>query len=293
MKKQSKIMVLSGLLPFTAVCAYGSSSFDAALTDPLSAPTTQVFQSFRFDSSALLHFQKEKKPSQQTPEGFFLYKHHNPLNAGWLLPTLPDGSELTNHSLYGRVLSRLMQHVFIDLAGGYTQSYEPNTPWVRLNPLAYQESSSKNWFASASALFTHTWKELAFNANLGLLHTPQDLFAYTGSVNPLASSLRMNDLHNNTSFLQENAELSYRMNAQIQPFVSGGLLQPLGFSGISHTLPTAPSDFTAADANVYKLGGGVALNYKQCVLRLEQNYVQQGALRRANQSSLSLKVNLG
>ena len=195
-----------------------------------------------------------------------------------------------------------MTHIFVDLAGGY----EPNTGLSATQFSAVQalnkysadsnNAYSKNWFASASALFTHTWKEFAFNANLGLTHAeanqdPTNLYFAQTMASDLVPSLQ-----NKVSFLHENAELSYRANGLVQPFVGGGLLQVMNPSNGSSSLLNLglPNSLDPnLDTNGYKLGGGLSFNYKQYALRLEQQYFQRGTMYRSNQSTLSFKVNLG
>jgi hypothetical protein len=149
-------------------------------------------------------------------------------------------------------------------------------------------------------LFTHTWKEFAFNANLGLTHAEANQDAYSAGYfsQTVPTDLALNT-PNAVSFLHENAEVSYRVNSLFQPFVAGGLLQVVNLNNypsqslFAWGLPTNSLTDTGVDTNGYKVGGGLSLNYKQVVLRLEQQYFQRGALYHNNQSIVSFKVNLG
>ena len=315
------IWILAQLfLPLSVVFAgQASNKITDTSTDPF-------YTDFKFDSAQLLHTNSSidlsaprvvfnalgsKKPqsSQAPASGFFLYKLDHSV-VPIVVPSNPFSSsnslaKNSDSNIYGHLFQRLMQHLFIDLAGGI----EPNnmlptyfSPNAELNAYSSSTNSySKNWFASASALFTHTWKEFAFNAHLGLTHAEasQDLMTLGYASDDIASDFARG-LQSAVSFLHENAELSYHANSLFQPFVAGGLLQVVNANNnnnptaslMSWGLPNSLTDMNL-DTNGYKIGGGLSLNYKHYVLRLEQQYFQRGNLYRNNQSMLSFKVNLG
>lgn len=239
------------------------------------------------------------KLNKNFSNGFFVYKLDNKINPSLLLPTPTSLQSSTAHSLYAHLLSRLVQHFFIDLAGGSGQNatnYSPHLNSTSLYKNVYGNNNySKNWFASATALFNHTWKEFVFNTNLTALHAEANPDPSAIYFSPLLNaSLLGIDGQKKISFLQENAEISYQGHPFFHPFIDGGLLQMLsvgsaqqasfGFMG-----PLSTLNF---DSSAYKLGGGLAFNYKQYVLRLEQHYYQRGNLYHSNQSTLSFKINL-
>ena len=294
-----------------------ANAFNTAVSDPL-------YRDFRFDSAKLLQMNSASAlsphlvfnglgydssaegaaTSNQGPaNGFFLYKLQQ-TDSRLSLPSNPfanNEKQSPNSSLYGHLFQRLVQHLFVDLAGGYESNNNPESRFSSDSEFykygSNANSYSKNWFASASALFTHTWKEFAFNANLGLTHAeanqdPYNLyFAQTLSPESISAS------QNKVSFLHENAELSYQANPLLQPFVGGGLLQVVNPANAGAQSPfdlALPASLDPnLDSNGYKIGGGFSMNYKQYALRLEQQYFQRGTLYRNNQSTLSFKVNLG
>src|SRR3990167_2835452 len=195
MKKKLKwIIANSCLLQISFVSAAqnltDSGGFNSTASDPL-------YRDFKFDSARLLQMNsapslsphlvfnglgfgsnsEEGSASSQSPvNGFFLYKLQQ-TDSRLPLPSNPFANtenKPANNSLYGHLFQRLVQHLFVDLAGGYEStdnSVTRFTPDSELYKYSTNGNSySKNWFASASALFTHTWKEFAFNANLGLTH---------------------------------------------------------------------------------------------------------------------------
>lgn len=294
-----------------------SGGLSNAALDPL-------YQDFKFDSARLLQTNSasslsphlvfnglssrsntdEGNESNQSPaNGFFLYKLQQ-TDSRLSLPSNPfanNEKQSTNSSLYGHLFQRLVQHLFVDFAGGYESNDNSATRFSPDSELYKYSSSvgntySKNWFASASALFTHTWKEFAFNANLGLTHAEANQDPYNLYFAQTMSPALDSSLQNKVSFLHENAELSYRASSLVQPFVGGGLLQVVNPNNGSQSLVNLvlPGSLDPSlDSNGYKLGGGLSLNYKQYALRLEQQYFQRGELYRNNQSTLSFKVNLG
>ena len=317
MKNKLKwIIVSSCLMPFTAVLAdqtlLGVNNTTNKTADPL-------YRDFRFDSAKLLQMNsapllaphvlfngtndKKAVATNQSPaNGFFLYKLQ-PTQSHVALPSNPfavNESNQSNSTFYGHLFQKLVKHIFVDLAGGY----EPNTnPALQTSSMSdlykYNMSNpsySKNWFASASALFTHTWKEFAFNANLGLTHAEANQDPYNLYFAQTLPTEQISSLQSKVSFLHENAELSYKMNSLFQPFVGGGFLQVMNPNNNAQSMMNfaLPNSFDPnLDTNGYKIGGGLSLNYKQYVLRLEQQYFQRGALYHNNQSTLSFKVNLG
>ena len=321
MKKKLKWIITNGCIlqlsfVFSAQHITNADDLNKAVPDPL-------YRDFKFDSAKLLQMNVApslspylvfnslgyasnaagKTEATQSPiNGFFLYKLQKtnspaPVSSD---PFTNHENQPTTNNFYGHLFQRLVQHFFVDLAAGYESNDTSGTQFSS-DPELYKYSNnesnySKNWFASASALFTHTWKEFAFNANLGLTHAeanqdPHNLYFSQTMYPDLISSLQ-----NKVSFLHENAELSYHANSLLQPFVGGGLLQVLNpnkgtESLLDWSLPGSSNP--NFDNNGYKIGGGLSLNYKQYVLRLEQQYFQRGELYRTNQSTLSLRVNLG
>lgn len=266
---------------------------------------------FKFDSARLLsqdhqtntygadlnHFQLNQKPSS----GFFIYKMDSELSSQLRQLSLPvpdSGKSMYSNSIYAHLITRFMQHLFFDLAGGYGQNHLGYNSGVNLNYWGrngYSSALSKNWYASASALFTHTWKEFVFNANLQALHGDLEQDAYTLNFMANPASQVSSKLNNNVSYLEENAEISYKVNDRVQPFIGGGFLQVFDLNShqtVSPLFSSAISDYNL-DMNGYKLGGGLAFNYKQYVFRLEQQYFQRGNIYHGNQSTLSVKMNIG
>lgn len=327
MEKNAKLVFTAyAALHTSLVCAsqaIGSTHFSLEANDPL-------YRNFMFDTAQILQTKNTvglgldphlvfdvannkatMENSDNTPaNGFFLYKLQqsaSALSQGAAHTLINDGTEqpANSSSLYGHLFQRLMQHLFIDLAGGYQPNENFIQPFSSTTVNGGQNNSllgayTKNWFASASALFTHTWKEFAFNANLGLTHAesnPDLLNSGFFSSNNFGSDTTGNP-QNKVSFIHENAEVSYRAHSLFQPFIGGGLLQVVNTNSNATSniqswgLPSSLFDPTQ-DNTGYKIGGGVSLNYKQYMLRLEQQYFQRGNTYKNNEAVVTFKVNLG
>ena len=103
-------------------------------------------------------------------------------------------------------------------------------------------------------------------------------------------------MQNKLSFVQENAELSYKVNSVFQPFIGGGLLQVVDLDNFSSSADATwikSLNSPTLDTTGYKFGGGFAVNYKNYALRLEQQYLQRGNYFHSNQSTLTFKLNFG
>ncbi|OGV46083.1 MAG: hypothetical protein A3F46_10885 [Legionellales bacterium RIFCSPHIGHO2_12_FULL_42_9] len=126
--------------------------------------------------------------------GFFMYgldKQQANFATGSSIETADEraaGIIGQNNNLYGHLFSRFLGNLFIDLAGGYSKI--PQTP---ANYSSFYQNNMNNqytstWVASATALFSHTWKEFVFNANFGLTHINADYSPYMPFVAQALSS---------------------------------------------------------------------------------------------------------
>ncbi len=227
--------------------------------------------------------------SHVAPNGLFLYKlgstNTKKLVPTYFLTTIHNVKQA--HNFYGHLFGQILQHFFVDLAGGNDINADILSSTWKMPYYKNDNVYNKDWVASATALFAHTWKEFMFNANIGLTHTMIDKHELAlNAIQPWAPVKQ-----NHAYYTQENAELSYQINSTLRPFIDGGILQLLNFNNVIK--PNWLSTLSNFDVNTYKIGGGIALNYKQYMVRLEQQYFQQGNAYLGNQSTISLKINLG
>lgn len=276
------------------------SGYEQLMFDPAIHKTATKSHDFKFDSSTLLQnnnltthpaiYGQQFQFNRRLSGGLFVYRTDSPMQA-LSLPSSVSSSVNQNNNLYMHLLTRLMSHLFFDVAGGYGSNVS-NAKYYLSNQQNLN-GYSKNWFASAAALFTHTWKEFVFSANLSAMRGDAQQDPYTPYLS-YRSTLVPNNLAKMSSFLQENAEIRYRGNPFVQPFIAGGLLQIIDANNLSaNAVPFSPLPEFNQDLNGYKVGGGLAFNYKQYIFRLEQQYYQRGNLYHGNQSTLSVKMNLG
>ena len=239
-----------------------------------------------------------KPISQDTVAGLFAYKIDTYLN--FTQSSLAFTAEaIHNNSLFGHVLKRIKNSFSVDLMGAFGQnriSYKTlstqNT--TTDNNLGHARSHGNSWFVALKGFYTHSWDDFVLLTSVGALHTEviQKEFNFfftsapTNFISPLTSS---------TTFLLENAELTYKPNSIIIPFVNAGLIQvvqklnnrPLA---AALSIGSTPNQDIALNKNGFSVGAGLALHYKKMSLRLEQQYYQRGTIYHSNQSILSFRI---
>lgn len=275
---------------------------------------SQSIQDLSFQSSMLIKSNRQHRTdailamggsdfqfSKHTSGGLFLYKLDGSSNSLLKTPAIPatdSGSGMVTNNLYGHLLTQVMTRVFVDFAAGLRQDpLRDNWTMGLVNPKTGMPNyASKDWFASATALFNHSWKEFVFNANLSAMHSDLDRDPYALYFASIPASLQGDKARSKVSFLQENAELRYRANETFQPFIDGGLLQVVDYANLhfgAGMQNLGPASDLSLDMNGYKVGGGLSFNYKNYAVRLEQQYFQRGARNSSNLSSLSVKMSVG
>lgn len=231
-------------------------------------------------------------------DGFFVYKRpklglHSTHTRYFMKALLLEDS---GNSWSASVFQRIVQHFMVDLAGD-TAVQENHFMPNELVRAIEQVNVSRNWLATVSAMFVHTWKEIAFRSELQYAQAPQwSDFAKTANAYRYqwepAQSYALKPIQG--SMLAERAEVSYKLNESVEPFVSGAMLQAIQAPGIiSSQTRNISSLWPRFDANIYGVGAGLALNFKRYQLRLEEQRYQSASMQAFHQSTVSLHVNFG
>lgn len=280
---------LFALVGTTATFAGSISSYDASQNG---VGTVGSVSEQRFESQYDFH------NSFAQNDGFFIYKRPrlglNVAHTRYFMKAL--ALEDSSSSWSASVFQRIVQHFMIDLA---SDAHMQETPFMpnELVRAVEQVNASRNWLATISAMFVHTWKEIAFRSELQYAQAPQwSAFAKTANAYRYqwqpAQPYGLKPAQG--SMLAERAEVSYKLNDAVEPFLSGAMLQSVQAPGIiSAQTRNISSLWPRFDANIYGVGAGLALNFKRYQLRLEEQRYQSASMQAFHQSTVSLHVNFG
>lgn len=231
--------------------------------------------------------------------GIFLYQLVTHLNIS-LTPDDSTNQDVHNHSVFAHVLKRVNTNLFIDVLGGYghnTMAYLTSAPQTDLGNIGFAHGTGYDWFTSLKAVAVRPWRQFNLTGNIGVLYgdVTQNTFTYT-FVSPFPS-VEIPSIRTNSTLALESAEIGYRLNTNIEPFLNGGLIQVLSYQntrerGIGLFSIGALPDISSRHGGI-QIGGGVTLQYKQFTLRLEQQYYERGDIYCSNQTLASLKIAMG
>ena len=233
--------------------------------------------------------------------GLFYYNANVSLTSDvLLLPGTPVNTHETihNNNLMAHLLHHITPHWYMDLLGSYGQSkmnYFSNIPTSSEGGELIQGNAighGNNWFASLTGGYVGNKNNFLIRTYVSVLYSQinQQSFGFnfpvTSSVNNVPS------LTNNSTYLLEHLEITYTKSQYIQPFVSSGLIEVLQFANnrsiINNIVLVGALPEFNLNQNGFRAGGGINLNYKKWILRLEQNYNQRGSVYRNNQSLVTL-----
>jgi len=216
------------------------------------------------------------------------------LNSG-ILPSTGKQT-IHNNTLFGHVLKYYKPYVFLDLAAGYGQNKVVSESWIMANTpdqqYGYAHTRNTNWFASLTSAYHRPWKKFVLRANARLLYSQANAGRYMFNFQSVFPAKLIEPMTNKVWFLMENAELGYNLNPTLTPFINGGLIQIVHYAN-SRPLINLPINSTfpqlSMNKNGFKLGGGVAINYKQLTLRLEEQYYNAGGTYTSTQTIAGFK----
>ncbi|KTD11632.1 hypothetical protein Lgra_1090 [Legionella gratiana] len=232
--------------------------------------------------------------------GLFIYRADMSLGSSVLIaptPLIQTSQSIHNNSLFGHITKSIKRHLFVDFYGGYGQNklnyltlMAPHTPNQQV---ASANNHSNNWFVSLSALYSTIFRNFLFTGAFSVLHNEIKQNGFTYFFRPNLVSNTIAPLTNKSSYLFENAEIGYKLNRTLQPFINGGLIQVVQFSNsrplITGTLVSTSPEFNL-NQNGFQVGAGINFALKKVTLRLEQQYVQRANVYHSNLSIVSLKI---
>lgn len=203
-----------------------------------------------------------------------------------------------NNNLMGHLLQQFTPHWYGDLMGSYGQSrmsYFSSIPAGNTEGELFQGSANgqgNNFFISVTGGYVATSQShFLVRSYLTLLYNQinQQSFAFNF---PTTLSNNVPSLVNRSVLLLEHLEITYDKSEYMQPFVSGGLLEVLDFSNsrpiVDNIVLIGSLPEFNLNQNGFRVGGGINFNYKQWMLRLEQQYDQRGSVYHSNQSIVTL-----
>ncbi|KGP64442.1 hypothetical protein EP47_11805 [Legionella norrlandica] len=271
---------------------------------------------FDFDSTTGLNFNRYQGHSnlysvggdnvQFIPSvtgGIYVFRVNTEVNSQFLalpFPLTKSYQSIDNNTLFGHLRksfkSQSQSKFDVDLAAGYGQNKINSTTWIGLdtaNPvLGLSNHDNSNWFTSLNGIYRKQGKKINFKAFAGLLYSQIHSGSYFLFFQPVQPVQVVTPLTNKTTYVMEGAEVGYKLNSKLTPFINGGLIQVANISN-SRPLFAAPINGSLPqlnmDKNGFKLGGGFTFKQKQFTVRLEERYYQAGRIFASYQTVAGLE----
>lgn len=230
--------------------------------------------------------------------GIFIYRMDT--NLTFTQSALASTKEtIHNNTIIGHVLKQVKPSLYFDVLGGYGQnqlSFKTlNNTEVTNQELGHAVSSGNSWFVGLKGIYSHSWTDFGLISSLAALHTEVNQNAYNYILfNSSPPNNFISPLSSKATFILENAELTYKRHATIQPFLNGALIQIVQKPDDRPNLATLsigslPNPNININKNGFAVGGGVSFKYKKLLLRLEQQYYQRGSIYHSNQSVATIR----
>lgn len=231
--------------------------------------------------------------------GFALFKIDTNLNSQVNLSPTPfsiSKQKIENHTIFAHLLKQLNSNILGDISGGYGQNKISSV--TNIDPLSISPEtgvsnfSGDNWFGALTGIYIKPIKKFTINANIRALYShvsneESGLYLLNAqATQPILSST------NDVLFFIENLLLEYKLNNHISPFINAGLIQVAHYSS---TTPTTTAVINgslpqlAMNKNGYKFGGGLALRFKNSLVRVDQQYYNSGNTFINNQTIVSYR----
>jgi len=271
------------------------------------------YTDFNFDSTSGTNFNRYRGHSnlysagadhislgQTMMAGIYYFGIDTELNSQFLLnPGVVTTSEQTihNNTIFGHLFKIFTPEIYADLSAGYGFNKFITLTEIATEPaplIAQATNNNDNWFVSFNAIYRKTWKQWQMRANAGVLYSQID----TGRYNyffPASDTFQVIDpLTNKATLILENIELGYYIKPTVMPFLSGGLIQVAQFSN-SRPLVNPASDINGSlpqlnmDKSGFRVGGGIALTYKNATIRIEEKYYNAGGVFQSYQTLAALE----
>lgn len=207
---------------------------------------------------------------------------------------IPSNQTIHNNTLFGHIRKVLTPQLDIDIAGGYGQNRINTQTLLNASTLdmAYSKHNNNNWLTSLNVFYKKQWNTVFLKTYAGILYSQINSGSYVLAFPSIQPGQFVAPLTTKTTYIMEGAEISYKHNSTLTPFINGGLIQVANYT---NTRPIFTQQINGSlpqlnmDKNGYKLGGGVAVQYKQLTLRLEEKYYRAGSLFTSYQTIAGLE----
>ena len=240
--------------------------------------------------------------SERILMGLGFYQVDSTVNTQTLLnpnPLIQNHQSIENNTVYSSISKVFSEQWLVNITGGYGHNTINSkllfTPITSPSVQGLSKNSADNWFGSFSAFYYKAYRQFLFQGNLTYLYsyinTPDFNINYPSFGNaPVASS------NNKSNWLIENAELDFKMNQTITPFLSAGLIQALSSSPSQAPITAAiigSLPQLSAFKSGYQAGGGVKFSHNRMSLIVQYKYYNSGNVYISNQTSATLSYSMG
>ncbi|WP_392538996.1 autotransporter outer membrane beta-barrel domain-containing protein [Legionella sp. 227] len=324
MKIQS--LVLSVFLIFSGFCLNANTlSKDGTTNQPKSSEFLRKitpeflygYTDFNFDSTSGTNFNRYNGHSnlysagadhvslgQTMMVGVYYFGIDTELTSQFLLtPGSVTTSEQTihNNTIFGHLFKIFTPEIYADLGGGYGFNKFITLTEIATEPaplIAQATNNNNNWFISFNGIYRKTWKQFLMRANAGVLYSQIDTGRYNYFFPDTATFQVIEPLTNKATLILENIELGYYIKPTVMPFLSGGLIQVAQFSN-SRLLINPASVINGSlpqlnmDKSGFRVGGGIAITYKNATIRVEEKYYNAGGVFQSYQTLAALEYQFG
>lgn len=275
------------------------------------------YTDFNFDSSSGENFNRYNGHSnlysagadhlslgQTMMAGIYYFGIDTALHSQFLLtPGFVTTSEQTvhNNTIFGHIFKIFTPEIYADVSGGYgfnkfitlTEIASGSTPLI-----AQATNNNDNWFVGLNGIYRKSWKQFLMRANVGVLFSEINTGRYNYFFPSSATFQVVEPLTNKATLILENIELGYFIKPAVMPFISGGLIQVAQFSN-SRPLVDPASIINGSlpqlnmDKSGFRVGGGIALTYKNATIRVEEKYYNAGGIFESYQTLAALEYQFG
>lgn len=324
MSLKTLLSILLCSVVHVAVASDALKESEAPLDNPSAAPSTPFsnlwlgalgsYTDFKFNSVAGENYNSFDGYSQQVAiagnnivlapswtAGVSLFKIETHLGAKvGISPGIPAIADQStrNNTLYAHVMKQFNANYFLDLSAAYGWNKVNTTsflaPGTRSQQIGYSSTHSSNWFASATGLYSKSWKRFVLTANARLLYSEVNTGSYPFIFQSNLPAQVVQPLSNQAWYLMENVEVGY--NLEKFPlwtvFANTGLVQVLSFTNSRALIGVPINGFSPQlnlDKNGFRVGGGLGYTHKQFTVRIEEQYYSAGSTYSSYQTLLGIK----
>ncbi|MCW8409559.1 autotransporter outer membrane beta-barrel domain-containing protein [Legionella sp. PATHC035] len=275
------------------------------------------YTDFNFDSTSGTNFNRYNGHSnlysagadhvslgQTMMVGVYYFGIDTELSSQFLLtPGSVTTSEQTihNHTIFGHLFKIFTPEIYADLGGGYGFNKFITSTEIATEPvplIAQATNNNNNWFISFNGIYRKIWKKFLLRANAGVLYSQIDTGRYNYFFPATDTFQVIEPLTNKATLILENIELGYYIKPTVMPFLSGGLIQVAQFSN-SRSLINPASVINGSlpqlnmDKSGFRVGGGIAITYKNATIRIEEKYYNASGVFQSYQTLAALEYQFG